>query len=159
MLFCRVSTEAVIHTLWKTARITPVYKHQGSATNPSFCRPVFVLPTLALLFERVISSQLYNCIIPFVPQSQYSFVKGTEAQDCGTVIALFATRVLELHPECRVVSLDIKGAFDHIWWDGLLQHLSCIGIQGKAFALFQSYLSNRYLYVVANAKESSRYPI
>ena len=27
------------------------------------------------------------------------------------------------------------------------------------FALFQSYLSNRYLYVVANAQESSQYPI
>ena len=38
-----------------------------------------------------------------------------------------------------------------IWWNGLLQHLSCIGIRNKAFALFQSYLSNRYLYVVANS--------
>ena len=97
--------------------------------------------------------------MPFVPQSQYGFVKGTGAQDCGTVIALFATRVLELRQECRVLSLDIIGAFDHIWWDGLLQYLSYIGIRGKAFALFQSYLSNRYLYVVANAKESSKYPI
>ena len=41
----------------------------------------------------------------------------------------------------------------------MLQHLSCIGICSKAFALFQSYLSDRYLYVVANAKESSQYPI
>ena len=118
-----------------------------------------MLPTLALLFERVISSQLYNRIMPFIPQSQYGFVKGTGAQDCGTVIALFATQALELLQECRVVSLDIKGAFDRIWWNGLLQHLSCIGIRGRAFALFQSYLSNRYLYVVANASESSQYPI
>ena len=41
----------------------------------------------------------------------------------------------------------------------MLQHLSCIDVRGKAFTLFQSYLSNRYLYVVANAKESSHYPI
>ena len=41
----------------------------------------------------------------------------------------------------------------------MLQHLSCIDDRGKAFTLFQSYLSNRYLYVVANAKESSHYPI
>ena len=118
-----------------------------------------MLPTLALLFEHVISSQLYNCIMPFIPQSQYGFLKGSGAQDCRTAIALFATQALELQQECRVVSLDIQGAFDHIWWNGLLQHLSCIGIHSNAFALFQSYLSNRFLYVMANAQESSQYPI
>ena len=159
LLFRCVSSEAMIPASWKIARITPVYKHQGSVTNPSFYRPVSVLPTLVLLFERVISSQLYNRIMPFVSQSQYGFVKGTGAQDCGTVIALFATQALELRQECQVVSLDIKGAFDCIWWNGLLQHLSCIGIHGRAFALFQSYLSNRYLHVVANASESSQYLI
>ena len=75
LLFRRVSSEATIPASWKIARITPVYKCRGSVTNPSFYRPVSVLPTLALLFERVISSQLYNRIMPFVPQSQYSFVK------------------------------------------------------------------------------------
>ena len=66
-----------------------------------------MLSTLALLFERVISSQLYNCIMPFIPQSQYGFLKGSGAQDCGTTIALFATQALELRQECRVVSLKV----------------------------------------------------
>ena len=70
---------------------------------------------MVLLFEHVISSQLYNCITPFVLQSQYGFLKGSGAQDCGTAIALFATQALESHQECQVVSLDIKGAFDHIF--------------------------------------------
>ena len=84
------------------------------------------------------------------------------AQDCGTAIALFATQAQESCQECRVLFLDIKSAFDHIWWNGLLQHLNCIAcisICSKAFALFQSYLSSRYSYVVANAKGSSQYPI
>ena len=49
LLFHRVSTEAVIPALWKTAQITPVYKRRGSATNPSFYRPVSVLPTLGII--------------------------------------------------------------------------------------------------------------
>ena len=49
LFFCRVSTEAMIPALWKTTRITPVYKRQGSATNPSFYRPVSVLPTLGII--------------------------------------------------------------------------------------------------------------
>ena len=74
-----------------------------------------MLPDLALLFERVISCQLYNCITPFVPQSQKSFFKGSEAWDCGTSIALFATQALESRQEYQEVSLNIKGAFNCIW--------------------------------------------
>ena len=85
----------------------PVYKRWGSVTDPSFYRPVSALPTLALIFEQVISSQLYNYVTPYVPQSQYGFLTGSGAQDCGTAIGLFATQALELRQECRVVSLDI----------------------------------------------------
>ena len=90
---------------------------------PSFYCPVSVMPTLALLFERVIGSQMYNFIAPFIPQNQYGFVKGTGAQDCGTTIAFTATQALNRQQECYIVSLDIKGAFDRIWWNGLLNHL------------------------------------
>ena len=100
LLFHCVSSEATIPASRKIAQITPAYKRQRSVTNPSFYRPVSVLRTLALLFEHIISSQLYNCITPFVPQSQYGFSKGSEAQDCGAAIALFATQALESRQEC-----------------------------------------------------------
>ena len=46
-------------------------------------------------------------------------------------MAFTATQVLEDHQECRIVSLDIHGAFDSVWWDGLLQHLAMeCGIEG-----------------------------
>ena len=117
------------------------------------------MPTLALLFERVISSQMYNFITPFIPQNQYGFMKGTGAQDCGATIAFIATQALNCWQELHIVSLDIKGAFDKIWWDGLLHHLWTIGVRQKAFSLLKSYLSDRYLFVVANGKESSLYPV
>ena len=33
------------------------------------------------------------------------------------------------------MAFDIRGAFDRVWWRGLLAHLYSIGIKGKAFAL------------------------
>ena len=66
---------------------------------------------------------MYNFIVPFIPQNQYGFVKGTDAQDCGVTIAFIASQALNCRQELRIVSLDIKGAFDKIWWDGLLHHL------------------------------------
>ena len=136
------------------------FKHKGSAADPAFCRPASVMPIyiLALLFEHVIGSRMYNFIAPFIPQNQYGFVKGTGAEDCGATICI-ATQALNCWQELRTVSLDIKEAFDKIWWDGLLHHLWIIGIHRKAFSLLESYLSNCYLFVVANGKESSLYPV
>ena len=50
-------------------------------------------------------------------------MKGTGAQDCGATVAFVVTQALNSRQECRIVSLDIKAAFDKIWWSGLLNHL------------------------------------
>ena len=47
----------------------------------------------------------------------------------------------------RLVALDIKGAFDSVWWQSLLCHLRHIGVGGLAYQLFTSYLSERVMYV------------
>ena len=136
-----------------------MFKNKGSAADPSFNCPVSVMPTLELLFEHAIGPQLYNFVAPFIPQNQYEFVKGTGAQDCGATIAFIATQVLHCWQECHIMSFDIKGAFDKIWWSGLLSHLWSIGVCQKAFSLMASYLSDRYLFVVANSQESYLYPV
>jgi len=50
------------------------------------------------------------------------------------------------------VALNIKGAFDSVWWRGLLAHLQSIGFHDKAISLFESYLSN---WVVTPLKSSN----
>jgi len=63
------------------------------------------------------------------------------------------------YPGFRLVALDIKGAFDHVRWDGLLEHLRSIGCRGRMFRLFQSYLSDRYIRVVTSSDSSDLYRI
>ena len=58
-----------------------------------------------------------------------------------------------------MVALDIKGAFDHVRWDGLLEHLRSIGCCDKVFRLFQSYLTNRYIKVVTPFDSSDLHPV
>ncbi|CAM9850271.1 unnamed protein product, partial [Heterosigma akashiwo] len=58
-----------------------------------------------------------------------------------------------------LVALDFKGAFDKVWWRGLLAHLWAVGVRSKAFKLMQSYLSDRALFVVANGDSSSHMSI
>ena len=61
--------------------------------------------------------------------------------------------------EARLVAIDIKGAFDSVWWRGLLAHLWSIGFCDKVFQLFESYLSNRFIRVVTPLESSDLYPV
>jgi len=145
----RVSRSGEFSPSWKVSRITPVYKRKGSSTDPKFYHPIAVLPTLAMVFVRTVYSQLYRHILPYIQPTQFGFIKSTGAQDCGATIVFTAMQALERRMECRVVSLDIRGAFDSIWWNGLLQHLWSVGLRGRVYKLICSYLNNRALFVVA----------
>lgn len=106
-----------------------------------------------MVFKRVIYSQLYQQISPYIPPLQFGFLKDTGAQDCGATMAFTTTQALE---ECRIVSLDIHGALDSVWWCGLLQHLWSVGLRGRAYCLLQSYLCDRRLFVVTCGHTSSQ---
>ena len=96
---------------WKLSRITPIYKKKGSTTDFHFYHRIAVLPTLVKVFERVIYPQIYCYISPYISASQFGFMAGTGAQDCGTAMAFMAIQALELCQKYRIVSLDIFGAF------------------------------------------------
>ena len=53
-----------------------------------------------------------------------------------------------------MIALDFRGAFDKVWWRGFLKHLWAVGVRSTAYKLFESYLSERSLIVVANEKRS-----
>ena len=55
--------------------------------------------------------------------------------------------------------LDFRGAFDRVWWQGLLAHLWVVGVRGRAFKLISSYLSERSFVVVTNGERSECYQI
>ena len=148
-LFWHLCKAGEFPSSWKVSRITPVYKHKGSTADPQFHQLIAVLPTLAMVFECIIYSQMYQQISPYITPSQFGFLKGTETQDCGAAMVFIATYALEHRQECHIMSLDIRGAFDSVWWDGLLQHLWSVGLRGKAYCLLQSYLCDRSLFVVA----------
>ena len=58
----------------------------------------------------------------------------------------------------QCASDDIKGAFNHVRWDGLLEHLWSIGCHGRVFHLFKS-LSDQYIRVVTPLDSSDLHPV
>ena len=53
------------------------------------------------------------------------------------------------------IFLDVDGAFDKIWHNGLIAKIKQIGIEGKLLQLFVSYLQNRKQIVVVEGVKSN----
>jgi hypothetical protein len=62
---------------------------------------------------------------------------------------------LDRRGEGILISFDVKGAFDRVWWARLKSRLKAKGMGRKALKLLHSYLSNRFLQVVHNGEKSS----
>ena len=157
-LFRKICHNATFPNSWKISRITPVYK-KGARSDSTNYRPIAVLPTLSRVFELLLITQFQRQISPHIPPEQFGFLKGSSTSDAGVSLASAITTAINQRAEVRLVALDIKGAFDHMRWDGLLKHLWSIGCRGRVFRLFESYLSDRYIRVVTPLDLSDLYPV
>ncbi|CAM9736729.1 unnamed protein product, partial [Heterosigma akashiwo] len=157
-LFQKVGKSGEFPRSWKVARVTPVYKKKD-ASLPENYRPISVLPTLATTFERVLMKQLSSFLFGHILPNQFGFLPGTGTVDVGVILTDRIFLALEARKDVWLVALDFKGAFDKVWWRGLLAHLWAVGVPSKAFKLMQSYLSDRALFVVANGDSSSHMSI
>ena len=98
---------------WKTSRVTPVHK-RGSRSLPANYRPISVLSVLSSSFERAILPQLRRRLLQFIPPEQFGFVPGSGVSDAGILLADEIASALNDREELRVVSLDLRGAFDRV---------------------------------------------
>jgi hypothetical protein len=155
-IICRTAT---FPAKWKIGRITPLFKNKGSPLESRFWRPVTVVSQLALCFEKVTIAQLAAVLTPHVPKEQFGFVKNSSPSDMLALLENICSNALEARQEVKIVGLDLEGAFDSLWFKGLLAQLSHLGISGQVFQLMSSYFTDRKICVVANGERSETRPI
>ena len=105
-----------------------------------------------MYFESTIDEQLDVWISNFIPKSQFGLVKGTGTDDYGAALSLKIMECLDrsLRGEGMLISFDVKGAFDRVWWARLKDRLRAKGLARKALKLLHNYLHKRFLQVVHN---------
>ena len=91
-----------------------------------------------------------NWIRNFVLDNQSGFLKSTGTGDYGAALACTIQQQLDNKGEGILVSLDVDGAFDKVWWARLKRRLQAKGMRKKALKMLHSYLKNRLLQVVLN---------
>ena len=118
-------------------------------------RPVQVMVTISLGFERCVDGQFTDWMTIFIPECQFGFLIGFGTDDYGCTLTFKMLIVLEQRREGVLISCGVKGAFDRVWWARLKARLKKRGLRRRALKLIRDYLHKRFLRVVNNGKSSA----
>ena len=136
---------------WKYGRVTALHKRESVRLSKNY-RPVQVMVSISLGFESTVDEQFTGWMTLFIPESQFGFLVGFGTEDYGCVLTFKMVTVLEQRREGILVSMDVKGAFDRVWWGRIKARLKKKGLRRRALALIRHYLYKRFLWVVNNGK-------
>ena len=138
---CSISTNTFPDDL-KIGKVSPAHK-SGDRDDLNNYRPISVLPTIAIVFERLLYNQIYTYFTENKLLGQHQF--GFRSIHCTALALGRSTNQWLMNINNgnlnSVVFLDIKKAFDTVDHKILLQKLACYGINGSS--LIESYLKDR----------------
>lgn len=136
--------EGVFPDLLKKALIKPIHK-KNIKTDPNNYRPIALLPTASKIFEKAMCNRVYAFCEKYniFNDSQNGFRKNR-----STVLAVYkyikeALNIINNKKYAVGLLLDMTKAYDKVQFDILLNKLYNIGIRGKSYEWFTSYLKNR----------------
>ena len=90
---------------------------------------------------------------------QYSFRSSQSTEDLPIVVSDIIARVFNRSGGTRAMALDISNAFHRVWHADIGHKIKSYRVLGQIFGLIFSFLSNRELRVVLDAKSSQVSPV
>lgn len=156
MILNKSLSDGVFPSLWKEARIVPIYK-SGDKSNVENFRPISILPVFGKVFESLLCPIIYWHTKHLIIPQQHGFVKG---RSTATNLVSFISDVVEAvdsRASADVIYTDFSKAFDTVNIKILIKKLSLYGISGQLLNWCNSYLSNRKSKIVLNGYESQVY--
>lgn len=130
---------------WKVARVIFFNKVNKDPTLPSSYRPICLLSMLGKLLERIIKHRLsYHFETQhFFNIKQYGFREHRSTIDLLTDLTNKIKLNIQQFKYTQLISFDIKGAFDSINWQILIQELKSQNLPLYLTQILMDYLNNR----------------
>lgn len=160
LLFNMSFTTGTFPTVWKTAKIVPVFKNKGSRSSPENYRPISLLSCLSKLCERIYFNALSKHISPALTPVQSGFRRGDSTSLQLTRLVQDIQSHRDQKQRVALCFFDLAKAFDTVWHRALLYKCQSIfAIHGTALSWLASYLTARHQLVSVDGVLSDGLPV
>ncbi len=148
-LFNVLMKTSVYPSNWATGTIIPIFKKKGDPCNPGNYRPITLSSCMGKVFSSVLNQRLTTYIEnnKILKQNQGAFMPGT-----STTSHMFNLHcLLEMSKSNKdtlfCAFMDLSGAFDNVWRDGMFMKILENGLGGNFFNIIKSMYKETKSYI------------
>ena len=129
---------------WKSAMVVVVPKPGGDLSLPKGYRPISLLSCLSKVLERIVTDRITYLLetSSALTEMQYGFRKTRSTDLALWNFVNAASYALQTRQKTVMLALDIQGAYDRVWHEGLLSKLIDLHLPPALIGWIQSFLSD-----------------
>ncbi|KAG8184453.1 hypothetical protein JTE90_002302 [Oedothorax gibbosus] len=129
---------------WKNAKLVLLKNGKDSESTKAY-RPICLLPALGKVLDKLLTQRVYFHLNSegLLHPSQYGFRPGKSCDIAAHKLMGEIRAKTNKRTKVCIVSLDIAGAFDTVWWPSIMSLLNKAECPKDLFLLFEDYLGDR----------------
>jgi ribonuclease HI len=146
-------------TQWRNAKIIPLKKpNKGDYTVAKSWRPISLLSTLGKALEAVVAERISHAVETFglLPTNHFGARKKRSAEQALLLLQEHIYNAWRSKKVLSLVSFDVKGAYNGVYKDRLLQRLTARGIPPALVRWINTFCSERTATILVNGYTSQQ---
>ena len=147
---------------WRSARIIPLRKpDKDDYTVAKAWRPISLLSTLGKILEAVVAERMSYAVEThgLLPANHFGARKRRSAEQALILLQENIYRAWRMGKVLSLVSFDVKGAYNGVFKERLLQRLAARGLPGELVRWVDAFCSERTASIEVNGYRSSQKPL
>lgn len=130
---------------WKKGEVILILKPNRDPNDHNSYRPIILLPIVGKILEKILTQRLSHFLENnhFIPPNQYGFRPGLSTLHALNNVCNRLRTMRDQGMASVLISLDIKGAFDHAKHESIIAALRQAPIPGHLLTIFTSLLEER----------------
>jgi len=159
LLFQTSLDEGDLPNQWRNVKIIPLKKpNKGDYTKARAWRPISLLSTLGKVLESVVAERISHAVETFglLPTNHFGARKKRSTEQALLLLQEHIYNAWRSRKVLSLVSFDVKGAYNGVYKERLLQRLTARGIPPVLVRWINAFCSNRTATILVNGHTSNQ---
>jgi hypothetical protein len=161
-LFQTSLDEGTLPSQWRSAKLIPLKKpNKGDYTVAKSWRPISLLSTLGKTLEAVVAERVSHAVeaLNLLPANHFGARKQRSAEQALLLLQEHIYNAWRSRKVLSLISFDVKGAYNGVYKERLLQRLTARGIPPGLVQWIDAFCSERTATILVNGYTSERQPL